>query len=57
MLIVDDLINDKMKPQPLPKVKEGFIHEDYKTGAKFIYIRGEKQKSIKDSEVEKCINA
>lgn len=57
MLIVDDLINDKIKPRPLPKVKEGFIHEDYKTGAKFIYIRGKKQKLIKDSEVEKCINA
>jgi len=48
MLIVDDLIEkiekDKIKLRPLPKVKEGFVHEDYKTGAKFIYIRGKKIK-------------
>jgi len=48
MLIVDDLINDKIKLQPLPKVKEGFIHENYKTGAKFIYIRSEKQNINKE---------
>ena len=44
MLIIDDLVNENIELKPLPKVKEGFIHKDYKTGAKFIYIRGEKIK-------------
>ena len=50
MLIVDEIINDKIKLQPLPKVKEGFIHEDYKAGVKFIYIRGEKQNINKEDK-------
>lgn len=48
MLIVDDFINENIELKPLPKVKEGFVHEDYKTGAKFIYIRGEKQNINKE---------